>query len=635
MIKYIQTICLLFIALGIFAQTRPDLQPSVTDPNGNDAFYSQERGSLLKYRLDTLLRYFTPDINTVAKTYTPGVDAIPAVDRFSIILAADGNYYYIDKDEDYVQLGGGSGGGATISNIAFDGTTLTITEDGVDFTQNITTVNADLSVSDGADPSIQINSGNSIQIIGGTNTDVTGNAAAGEITVTSTATGGSSLWTENGADIYRNSQIGLNVTAPVAAIDLVATAISGRENLIKAKVSDNALNQFGVGNGTTGSSNFLPTFFAYNASNSSTPFIFRSLTNSGNGTSGDFMFNFQASTTSSSSDPLNGTFGSISRDLFRIRNHTFSAFELYNNGEFAFAGQRFNIIGATNGDQLVYNSGSNSWEAQSGAGSGDDLGDHVMDQDLITAFFRIRHAVASGAVLSLTTGSANIQPTGSLSAQYIFNDNSFTIPTAATAPTTGLSGHNITYFFQEDEFGLTKTREYVRKIGDFTSGGTGSVEVDKYLMESDYYRKNKVIETTIDNITTTADFAANIAGLTFNGIPAGRYRYTATIYHSKDAASSTARSDFEFTLVGSVDNTNTRWLVEGEPIMTAVRGSTGVYTGTAYPSTAVYATTIKLDVEFTASGGQIIPEIEGEITSGAHDFINVHENSWATLERLD
>lgn len=119
-----------FLLIGqLFGQTRPDQQPTVTDPNGSDAFYSQERGFLYKYRLDSLRGYYAPDVVDTVKSYTPGLDDIPAADRYSIILAADSNYYYIDKEKDYVQIGGGG----SISAVTFNNDTLTIVEEGIEY----------------------------------------------------------------------------------------------------------------------------------------------------------------------------------------------------------------------------------------------------------------------------------------------------------------------------------------------------------------------------------------------------------------------------------------------------------------------------------------------------------------------
>lgn len=105
------------------AQLRPDLAPQITSPVATDAFYTQERGSLYKIRLDTLRRYLGVDIQSTQKGYTPGSDAIPDTDRFSIIQGDDGNWYYIDRDKAYVQLAGSSGASATWVTLAASGET--------------------------------------------------------------------------------------------------------------------------------------------------------------------------------------------------------------------------------------------------------------------------------------------------------------------------------------------------------------------------------------------------------------------------------------------------------------------------------------------------------------------------------
>lgn len=110
--KILTYLCLL-LAVGLFGQTRPDQQPYATTIQDSDAFYSQNRGSLMQFRVDTLIKYFTPDKQSIQRTYTPGTDAVPYADRYKIIQAADDNWYYIDADRDYIQIGQGSGSGST------------------------------------------------------------------------------------------------------------------------------------------------------------------------------------------------------------------------------------------------------------------------------------------------------------------------------------------------------------------------------------------------------------------------------------------------------------------------------------------------------------------------------------------
>lgn len=111
--KNILTYLCLSLAVGLFGQTRPDQQPYATTIQDSDAFYSQNRGSLMQFRVDTLIKYFTPDKQSIQRTYTPGTDPVPWSDRYKIIQGADDNWYYIDADRDYIQIGQGSGSGST------------------------------------------------------------------------------------------------------------------------------------------------------------------------------------------------------------------------------------------------------------------------------------------------------------------------------------------------------------------------------------------------------------------------------------------------------------------------------------------------------------------------------------------
>jgi len=94
-------------AAALSAQTRPDLQPVITDPQDTDALYTQERGALNKIFLNVLRAYYAAEVQDTVKAYTPGVGVIPQNDFVSIITAADSNLYYIDGAGDYVQLSGG------------------------------------------------------------------------------------------------------------------------------------------------------------------------------------------------------------------------------------------------------------------------------------------------------------------------------------------------------------------------------------------------------------------------------------------------------------------------------------------------------------------------------------------------
>ncbi|MCP9237162.1 hypothetical protein [Lewinella sp. JB7] len=71
--------------------------PAVDDPKDEDAIYSYSRGFPTVLRLDTMRAYMAPEVDTgLIRTYIPGVNPVPAADRFKFIRAADSLIYYID-----------------------------------------------------------------------------------------------------------------------------------------------------------------------------------------------------------------------------------------------------------------------------------------------------------------------------------------------------------------------------------------------------------------------------------------------------------------------------------------------------------------------------------------------------------
>lgn len=128
---------------------RPDQRPEITAPVASDDVYSQARGTLYRIRMDTLRRYLGTNIDTSTKAYTPGSGTIPAADRYTIITAADGNKYYIDRDKDYVQLSGTSAGNpfsrATLTgtglsvDVEYSGSVATLADPGTAYTFTIPT----------------------------------------------------------------------------------------------------------------------------------------------------------------------------------------------------------------------------------------------------------------------------------------------------------------------------------------------------------------------------------------------------------------------------------------------------------------------------------------------------------------
>jgi hypothetical protein len=103
-------------------------------------------------------------------------------------------------------------------------------------------------------------------------------------------------------------------------LNLNSPALSGRENIIIAKVSDNNTDVFGISNGTFIDGRFSPAFYQY--SNGSYGAInFRGLTSIAGDSGTTAMLIFQCARTDSTTDPNNGTFSALStRPLFSFNN---------------------------------------------------------------------------------------------------------------------------------------------------------------------------------------------------------------------------------------------------------------------------------------------------------------------------
>lgn len=280
--------------------------------------------------------------------------------------------------------------------------------------------------------------------------------------------------------------------------------------------------------------------------------------------------------------------------------------------------------------------GNTGWVATTTATTptGDNLGNHTLAQDLITNGWNIRTSAASPMRLNMTASAATFTNNGT--PVFTVNPTNVQIPGTATTPTVS----NALYMKQVvNENGLDKIRPFATTTDDVLTGtgGTAAIKEQRIVTEADFFRRSRVITANINSATSTADPAYAITGLGVSGLPAGQYRYTATIYHSKNSGSTTARSDFEFAIGGTFDAGSVRWHVEGEggSGLIATRNATGTYIGPAYPGTASYATTLVLTVQFTADGGSITPAIESSLNAGGlNDFINILENSSAVLERL-
>lgn len=132
-----------------------------------------------------------------------------------------------------------------------------------------------------------------------------------------------------GADLDGQSTYDLNNmvdgtfsgTVQSSALNIVAPAITGREQLIKGTVSDGGNDAFYVANATANSSMMSPVLFGYHdSSNASASLNFIGMVSAANDasdSSGYGIVHFAAERTDSTSDPLNGTLTSIAnRKLF-------------------------------------------------------------------------------------------------------------------------------------------------------------------------------------------------------------------------------------------------------------------------------------------------------------------------------
>jgi hypothetical protein len=123
--------------------------------------------------------------------------------------------------------------------------------------------------------------------------------------------------------IMPNGNVGIGTTAPTNTLDINSTAIaSSRENLFRAKVSDDSTSSFGVANGTITNGAFAPTLYGY-TENQLPSLTFSGFVSSGSDTGSNSVITFIGRRTSSSTDPMNGNFTAIStRPMFNFINNT-------------------------------------------------------------------------------------------------------------------------------------------------------------------------------------------------------------------------------------------------------------------------------------------------------------------------
>ena len=123
--------------------------------------------------------------------------------------------------------------------------------------------------------------------------------------------------------------VGIGTASPDELLHLEATAIAGREVLMKATVSDAGNDQFGISNGTSSNNNFAPSFYGYKDSTyPAAGYIyslnFRGLVPDAQDTTQTNRFgivHFEAFKTNNAADPNNGTFNPLTnRKLFTFSN---------------------------------------------------------------------------------------------------------------------------------------------------------------------------------------------------------------------------------------------------------------------------------------------------------------------------
>jgi hypothetical protein len=132
------------------------------------------------------------------------------------------------------------------------------------------------------------------------------------------------LLTDNTArmTIGTTGNVGIGTTAPAAPLHVQASAIAGREDILKCTVSDAGNNAFHIYNGSGNNTVFAPAFsgsiFA-NTSNAALTFAAQTTAASDSGTA-PLMY-FQSRITDSETNPNNGTFSAVStRPLFAWAN---------------------------------------------------------------------------------------------------------------------------------------------------------------------------------------------------------------------------------------------------------------------------------------------------------------------------
>ena len=149
-------------------------------------------------------------------------------------------------------------------------------------------------------------------------------------------------WSQLGATLKSDlNRITVGGTGDDATLNTNTPAISGRELIMRSKVSDAPGYEFGVSNGTSSNGQFLPTFYAY-ANNSRSAFNFRALTSAANTQSSDPLFLFQAAQTDDNNNPNGGAFLPVDRDLLGVKTGANDVFFVQANGNLR-GGHEYNM----------------------------------------------------------------------------------------------------------------------------------------------------------------------------------------------------------------------------------------------------------------------------------------------------
>jgi hypothetical protein len=136
----------------------------------------------------------------------------------------------------------------------------------------------------------------------------------------------------------------------LGTFNLIKPAETGRETILKATVSDDSSSQFGIANGTTNDTFFMPTFYGfanYNTTNVISMKFAGYILAAKDVASDIATINFQTYITSSSTDPNNGTGSKIvNKPLLSVLNYLDKVLLISPNGSQAIGSNRTSLATA-------------------------------------------------------------------------------------------------------------------------------------------------------------------------------------------------------------------------------------------------------------------------------------------------